>query len=340
MFEYMKASFKNLISNSKGATILLLIAQIFSVIIIVLSYGVVNHYNTKVDVKESVSLIHAFSVVRDEKTGKVNEFLDVRGMKNFYNKILPMIENKLDYFFVLGWCGEYTLQSSTGYENGVYTKSTQLNKRIGIAKGRSFTDEEIANGEYCIIVPQDMDNESGYWTFGGNEYKIIGTLSNESMTTEFFVPYGAIPEDTEVREISLIMEKPLLETEYEIISDVLRECFGDKVNIPGFSGIINSSNSRVYRDIMVVSIVLIFVFAINYCIIYRYILEKRRRIFAVSRICGGSKFKISVAYMFELLGMSLITLMIGVFLFDTAILPKATDAFEYINIYCNIEVYK
>lgn len=339
MLGYVKTSLKNLLSKSYLSIILLILVQLFAVIVIVFSYGIVNHYNTKVDEVEGVSLLYEFN--RSDEAYDNDIYMNIHQTKKVFKEILPMLENKLDYFFVSGWSDDKLLLCSTDYKNGRYTLSSQLLNKTGIRDGGSmFTEEEVANGEKCVLIADEMNDGSGYIMLNGEKYKVKGIMANEAMSFEFYVPYGAIPENTSIIQLSLILEKPLLESEYKIIAESLEKYMGDTVKIPEFDGVMNESNNRVYRDIIVVSVALIFVFAIDYCIIYRYILEKRRRIFAVSRICGGSKLKISIAYMIELLGLSFITLVAGIYIFHTFVLQKSVEWFEYINIYCNIEAYK
>jgi len=339
MLNYIILSLKKMFVNSKGPLALMIMAQIFSVVIIVFSYGIVNHYNTKIDEPEGYELEYNF--YRNEEYDTENEkiYLTIGQIRNFYNRILPLIENKLDYFFVLGDYEDYLLQCSTGYENGKYTISTQLKERVGIRDGEGFSEDDMNSGEKCILAGEEMLGDDNYVVLGGEKYEVKGVLTNKGLSDAFFITYGAIPNDAKIISSSLLLEKPLLKSEYDAIAEALEECFGDKIIIPEFNGVINESNNRVYRDIIFVSVILIFVFAIDYCIIYRYILEKRRRIFAVSRICGGSKLKISIVYMVELLGMSFITLVVGIWIFHNGILTRVKKTFEYINLYCDMDAY-
>ena len=339
MVDFINLSIKKLFMNSKWAVMLIIFAQIFSVIVIVFSYGIVNHYNTKIDEPEGYKLDYEFYRNNEYDTETETFFLEMADVRNFLNRTLPIVENKLDYFFILGSYDDYILQCSTGYENGRYKISSQLEERIGVISGEKFTEEEVNSKEKCILAGCEMGVAGEYIMLGNEEYEIKGVLSNKILRDAFFIPYGSIPNDADVRTISFLLEKPLLKSEHDAIAAALEECFGDKIIIPEFDGIINESNNRVYRDIIFVSVILIFVFAIDYCIIYRYILEKRRRIFAVSRICGGSKLKISIVYMVELLGMSFITLIVGIWAFHNGLLPRVKKTFEYISLYCDMDTY-
>ena len=108
-----------------------------------------------------------------------------------------------------------------------------------------------------------MLGDDNYVVLGGEKYEVKGVLTNKGLSDAFFITYGAIPNDAKIISSSLLLEKPLLKSEYDAIAEALEECFGDKIIIPEFNGVINESNNRVYRDIIFVSVILIFVFAID-----------------------------------------------------------------------------
>lgn len=336
MFGFLTMNLKNLLLKSKISVALLVFVQVFSVAIIIFSYGIINHYNTKVDEVEGTSLIYEFNRNKERDI-----FMNMQQTKKFFNEILPIVENKLEYFFVYGYYDEYKVLCSSGYKNGHYALSSQLIYKTGLKDGgEMFTEEEMASGAKCVIIADDMYDGSDCFIIEDEEYDIKGVMSNESYDVEFYVPYGAIPTSTQVIELSLILKKPLLESEYKVIANSLKNNMGDCVIIPEFEGVMNESDNRVYRDIMFVSVVLMFLFAMDYCIIYRYILEKRRKSFAISRICGGTRIEISFMYMLELLGASLLTYVLGAVVFHKVFLGLCVDWFEYIDIYCNVEAYK
>lgn len=339
MIGYAVMSFRNIIRNSKLFVIFLIITQFFSVIVIVFSYGIVNHYNTKVDVAESTSRSHDFVLKNEYKTGVSEDYLQHNDVDSFIKEVIPNIEAKLDYFFIMGHSEEYRVMSSTGYSNGRYTVSSQIKNKVWIKEGEIFVEDDEEKGNYCILATQELIDGSGFAMIGEERYTIKGVVGTEGLDNAFYVPYKAFPENANIYYISLLLREPLLETEFNSIVEAAERCFGDKMKYPQFEGIINESSNRVYRDIMFVSIALILVFAIDYCVIYQFILEKRRRIFAVSRICGGSKVRLGMVYLIELLGISIATLLLGVGVFDIVLLPKAISIFEYIDIYCNNIAY-
>lgn len=338
MLEVIKMNCKNLLLNQKKFLFLLFVAQIFSVMVILLSYGIINHYDAKIGIAESTSLKFIFSL--DEEFEARGEFLNYKEVEKFFSTVLPVMENKLDYFYVDAKCDGYHAMSTNGYKDGRIILSTQMKKKVTLAEGEKFSEKDMSEGRHCVIVGQNLANDSGYMTIGEEHYEIIGIIGIRGLENDFFIPFGAMPKNSQIDYTSIFFTQPLLETEYNVLVKVAKECYGEKIVIPEFDGIKNESGYKVYRGMVLATVILMLLCAINYSIIYRYVLEKRRRIFVVSRICGCKKNMLSIAYMLEMLVISIATLIIGIVLFHNIVLPRSTGYFEYIEMYCTFDAYK
>lgn len=341
MFDFLFNNVKHSIINQRLMTCLLVIVQLFSVIVITFSYGIINHYNFKIDEKESTTLIYDFKGINSG--GKTEEeryrYVDMESMDKFLKEVLPFVENKLDYFYITGPFDGLRIQCSSGYKMGAFKLSTQLDSRIGVIKGEKFTNSQM-NSDENIMIAREADVDSDWcMQIEGETYKAVGLLSEAYRDNAIFVPYKAIPANTKIFYISLLLTEPLFESEYNEIVSMIKDNFGDTLNIPEFEGIVNESSNRVYKDIMFVTGFLILVCAVNYCIMYRYMLDKRRREFAISRICGCSKYKAGIVYMIELVGVSAVTLVVGLLMYHHFILPKAVEKFNYIGLFYGRNVY-
>lgn len=337
MHKFLINNIKHLIKENRIMTILLVLVQLFSVIIISFSYGIINHYNFKIDEKESTTLIYDFLT---EYRGPADfDFVYPEQADDFMKNILPYVEKKLDYFFIMGYTGERGIQCSSGYDRGMFKLSTQLEHRIGVIKGDKFTDVQMNSNEKIMIAKETDVDSDWCMQIGKDKYRAVGLLSEAYMDNYIYVPYKAMPNNTKIYYISLLFKEPLFESEYNEIVSMFKDAFGDLFNIPEFEGIVNESSNRVYKDIMFVTAFLIIVCAVNYCIMYRYMLDKRRREFAISRICGCSKYKAGIVYMIELIGVSAITLGVGLLMYHHFILPKAVEEFNYIGLFYGRNVY-
>ncbi len=336
MLKFLRSNLKHTFNNQRGLALLLVIVQIFSVLVIVFSYGVINHYNFKVNEKESTTLEYNFYTIEDEEG--YGRWVSKDKLDLFMKKVLPFLEDKLDYFFVMGVVGDYYFQCSSGYKNGKYIVSRQIKEGMGLKEEEKFINEQMNSSDKIMIGSNEILDEDGYATIDGVDYKVIGTVEHFG-NVDVMVPYKVLPSNTKVFYISLLLEMPLWESEYNYIADMITESFGATFIIPEFEGVVNESSNKVYRDIMLVVGFVIFVCAVNYCIMYRYMLEKRRREFAITRICGCSRVNAGLVYMIELLGTSVITLVIGEMLFHYCILPAAKEYFYYIGMFYSGGVY-
>lgn len=337
MSKYLLNNVKHILVKHRLMAFLLVIVQLFSVVVIIFSYGIINHYNFKIDEKESTTLIYDFLAL-DKENGGYN-FVEMESVDEFIKEILPYTKEKLDYFFIMGPADEYLIQCSSGYGDEGFKVSAQLARRTGVVQGEKFTDEQMNMSEN-IMIAREADVDSNWcMQIGQERYKAVGLLPDSYAENAIFVPYKAIPNNTKVYYISLLFTEPLYESEYNEIVSMITDTFGDAFSIPKFEGIINESSNRVYRDIMFVTAFLIFVCAINYCIMYRYMLDKRRKEFAISRICGCSKYKAGIVYMVELVGVSAVALVAGLLMYHYLILPKAVEEFNYIGLFYGRNVY-
>ena len=66
MFKYLWHNIKHSITKQRMMMVLPVAVQLFSVIVIAFSYGLINHYNFKIDEKESTTLIYDFVGVNED----------------------------------------------------------------------------------------------------------------------------------------------------------------------------------------------------------------------------------------------------------------------------------
>lgn len=331
MLQQIKLNLKRLIKGERAIALLFLLVQLMSVITIFFSYGIINHFNTKVNEVEGISLKYHLG-------RQVDMHMNKEEVERFYEEIIPVIKNKVDYISIIGYTDESVgVQVSFGYEKNKLVVSPYLNSIAGnMVEGRMLSDEEINSDKNVAVVGTDILVENNMVRIGAEEYKVIGVTGVAPCSDVIFVPFKAMPDNyNRIVNIGIYLEKPLLESEYNAMVKATRRNMGDKVKVPEFDGIKNTSFIRVYNDLIFVTVILIAVCALNYCIIYRYILEKRRRSFAIARICGCTRTKAIIIYMVELLLISFLTLLVGAITYLKFLLPKAVEYFEYIEYYHN-----
>ena len=153
------------------------------------------------------------------------------------------------------------------------------------------------------------------------------------------MPFLSLPDSSYIRHIVFNLNIPLNEKEHNELSELILTKLDSTAIIPEFEGVNDIENTKTNNTLIVAGILLIVFSAVNYCIMYRYILEKRKKTFAIYRICGCSRGKGVLMYIIELLGTSIILFGIMVPIYHYAILPKLKGMFEYITEFYSIEKY-
>lgn len=332
---YIKLNIRDFIKNQKLLFLVLVFSQILSVVLIFSSYGIINHFNVKVSEVEGTALELDFSRIDEE--GATAE-----KCRYFYSEILPVIECKLDYFFIFGYSDGIAIESETDFTNGKYSVSEKYKEHVEkmINSGRYFNEEETSEKTYVAVIGSNINSDDGIVNIAGTNYKVVGTFYDERIDNDFiFVPYLAFPESTEVRHMNIYLEKPLLKSEYDAIYNAAVKYFDGIYEIPEFDGVDNNSDKRVYQDVIAVAILFIVLSVINYCIMYKYILQVRKDKLAIYRICGCRRGKAFLIYLIEMLGESVVLMGIGIGIFKLLILPKLSSIFEYMKYFFEKETY-
>ncbi len=102
----------------------------------------------------------------------------------------------------------------------------------------------------------------------------------------------------------------------------------------------------LYNNIMLISVLLAMLSALNFAMLYQYILQKRNKELAVFRLCGCTRAKATGIYLSECLWLSIPTYILGNILFDVLLknvlipfFPNMEHAFSlavYL-VYCIVE---
>ena len=217
--------------------------QILSVIIIYSSYGIINHYNTKTEEVEGTSL--SFMFTRSDE----DVYLTLDEVKNFYDMIMPVIGNKLDYFFFMSWNTvndmRMSIECAVAYSDGKYDIAKLYESNRGfITEGDMFSKDQLNSGEYVFVGCNTLFGIDDIISISGNDYKCVGIFSGDIPEDMIYVPYDVYPYTESINHTSFYLTKPLLESEYNYVHEAVENCFGDKLIIPEFDGIRNESDYR------------------------------------------------------------------------------------------------
>ena len=139
----------------------------------------------------------------------------------------------------------------------------------------------------------------------------------------------AVPDEVELRGIWLFLDRVLSEEDYKELGSYLDDRYGGRIQLPEFEGITDIENVRANRTLILAGIAVLICVAVNYCIMYKVILEKRKKTMAVYRICGCTKWKGMLMYEAELLGCAAVMYGVFVYIYHHFLMPYFAGTLEY-----------
>lgn len=338
MFHYIKKDFQHMLQNEKKLLTIIFVVQIISVMVVFFSYGVINHYNTKVGVLEDKALSYEFQIT------DFNSAITQEELMKFYSTITSSMDMKFERIYVM--C-ENMVMTDAGYdiEREKYCIPSILVDNVLIKYLDSdYEIEDIIHkfeaGESVALVGSEIEVSGNKITVRDEEYTVIGKFKEGSpYETAVELPFNRIPEKIKIINVYISFTKPLLEPEYNILADAVKLYFDDKVEMPEFNGIKNENEYRVYRSVMVILVIFILMCGVDCCVIYSHLLDKRRKMYSVSRVCGCTEIKAIFTYLMEIMIMSSVPFAMGLLIFIKVLLPMSEGIFEYMKYYLDKETY-
>lgn len=177
-----------------------------------------------------------------------------------------------------------------------------------------------------VILPKELDKPAQY-SYSEDEVDI-------SMSV--FIPFTAIPGDTvlsllsENSALALSFEQPLTRSQYNEIGRALQEAVGDKASLPALE-FTEVSELYYYRTVILISVVIAVLAAVNMAILYRFILERRSRELAVMRVCGCSKQRAVLMYLAECMLVNIPVFALTELAYHKLLMPRLAEVFEHIE---------
>lgn len=235
----------------------------------------------------------------------------------------------------------YPFNLSFLYQDGKYKICEETVTNGGIASGRYFTQEdydtgakvalifdyEHANASIGSPITEGMLYDDTHIKIGDELYEIIGT---QICSLDIpLLPVTVFPDDAIiVNAIKFEFNDSVSLYQYNQVCDAVEEHFGNlatvlPVDLPDIDTI------RLYNTIIVISVIISVIAALNFAILFRYILNKRRKQISCMRLCGLKYGKTVLLYMGECMILTIIPFIISAFSFAKWILPWISSFYKY-----------
>lgn len=342
MIHYIKNNILSMIKHEKWFSFILILTQCISVMVAFFASGMIYNFTIKEKAMEGTMLMISF-----EKDSEILGDISAEEIKKTYKDIYKLLNRKIDYAdYCFSYAGKY------GEDNMIiarvcYDVKKDKNKwsdsygdfenRIG-SSGRMYTTEEQDRGEKVAIAFGDFLNKEitdgvELWN---NKYEIVGPMEihsvlelSEDCYRTYIMPLMSVDDSTYLKSVEIQLNMAINEQEYKKLESLMEKLYGDRMVLPKFSGVTDIENIRANRTLIVAGAVVLVCVAINYCILYRVILEKRRKTMAVFRICGCTKWKGMLMYETELLGSAMVVYVIFACIYNRFVMPHFNGILEY-----------
>lgn len=213
-----------------------------------------------------------------------------------------------------------------------------------MAEGQFWTDaDEQTDGRKVCLFPQyegqgtyvDKNgkeyptwdhalNADGTTTINGEDYTVIGYYWWNLLP---WVPFGSLADDTLIKRGDFCFVESVTGRTRDRIVDIVKKHFGDRVTIDKNSLRYRKDIKYQYKTVLVLAAVMSALVAINYMILYTYLLERRRRESIIFRICGMSWWKCAGMNIAECLLFTIPFYLLGAVIYKLWILPAVSGFF-------------
>lgn len=313
---------KNSFFEDRKVYLLMLTSQLVAVVSIFFLYGIFSSYSAKMQELdyESYSIHASFSM---SKFGTFKECLP---------QILTPMENRLDYVVVLGSWNEIMISIYTSYDNGEFHSADTIEKNIqmehAVAEGRYLSEEdealektvlyslrksESSDGDGGEIFEESMDKVGDRISIGGIEYEVIG-VDSRIISGGVTLPFTSCSDDVNINYVSLLFRELPTQQDYLVFKNGLEDAFGEDVSVDEFA-LKDEEELISIRSIIVISVTVGVVSALNLCLLYGYIIGRRRKQMAIYGILGASDSICLAIQEMEILLVSIGTAVVSLLIF-------------------------
>ena len=264
------------------------------------------------------------------------------------NPDTSMVVMNVDFIIPIGMLDTSTMQ---------FTMDAETEKRIALSfntlAGRGLTAEDAVYGRRVATLNEDMfqrytGSEKPY-----NEYETPPTIELFGEPFEIIgisgggygpinIPMSSIPEDTVIDAyvgicIELLYDLPVSHNQYMLVKERVEEAYPGILVVQELK--FAQTDAIYYNTVIGISVFVAAVAALNFAILYQFVVMNRRKMIAVFGCCGCTRRRISRIFLGELMTMTLPLLLVGMVCYQYLILPLLTERFVYIAGAYSLKLY-
>ncbi len=341
-FKYTLKNIKSFFINNFIIFILLVISTITSAIVIFFSYGVYQNYNTILSYKED-DLSDDYIGINYVNTG--SEYVTKRDLLNCLSEIDDIsneLREQIIQYDVEGIIDNNSYEFKFLYCDGKFKVAEEfkenLKKYDNLTEGTYWSDYEEANG-ICVALISDpavfgeisaLDSIKyvNQLKIGGKIYDIIGKQAWNEKGAMF--PFSTVADEQLLTSTLISFNSAVSVKTYNQIRDVFNNYMGDKAVFEEIRTI-DKDTYYTYKTVILISVFIALIAAINFMILYSYIMSTRKRTTAIFRILGLTPAKLNFMNMSECIILIVLFFILGMVLYQTVFLPRLHTYFVYMQ---------
>ena len=341
-FKYTLKNIKSFFINNFIIFILLVISTITSAIVIFFSYGVYQNYNTILSYKED-DLSDDYIGINYVNTS--SEYVTKRDLLNCLSEIDDIsneLREQIIQYDVEGIIDNNSYEFKFLYCDGKFKVAEEfkenLKKYDNLTEGTYWSDYEEANG-ICVALISDpavfgeisaLDSikYGNQLKIGEKIYDIIGKQAWNENGAMF--PFSTVADEQLLTSTLISFNSAVSVKTYNQIRDVFNNYMGDKAVFEEIRTI-DKDTYYTYKTVILISVFIALIAAINFMILYRYIMSTRKRTTAIFRILGLTPAKLNFMNMSECIILIVPFFILGMVLYQTVFLPRLHTYFVYMQ---------
>lgn len=364
---YVFINIKNFIKNNTLMFVLLIIMELFSSLIILFSFGVYNHFGMQQVAKEFDTTLIRISFKQNSSLGEIKEVMgqvsdeilsqtsEIQLVSSYYidgsdtisecvtdtaytyTENGPLIqnipsENMADILMYMQYNSETGMYEQYYKDYNVYSGH--------VREGRFFSNEDYQSSEkymaYCRGAKgMNMNYEVGSTViFCGEEFEVIGRYATafdpHVAPNRLTFSYYSAPDSMEIGTVRYKFERFIPKDDFYTVASLFEDRFGDNITVNTPEDLLAIEHGY-YSTVMLIAVLFIVISAINFSILFSYILYVRNKSISVFRIEGCSRERAVRIFASEFALISSVCFVIGALVYNFILLPRLKPIFEYMD---------
>ena len=342
---YLKYTLKNIKSffiDNWIIFILLIISVITSSIVIFFAYGVYQNYNTILNYKEDDSYDDYIWVDYENTNSEYVTKEDLMNCLSEIDRISNGLQEQIVQYNVEGVIDDNSYEFKFIYSNGKFKVAEEFKENLkeygNLTEGTYWYYYEEKNG-ICVALISDPDvfgdisalssiRYGSQLKIGGKIYDIIGKQAWNEKGAMF--PFSTISDDQLLTSTFISFNSAVSVKTYNQIRNIFNNYMGDKAIFEEIR-MIDKETYYTYKTVILISVFIALIAAINFMILYRYIMSTRKRTTAIFRILGLTTAKLNLMNVSECIILIVPFFIIGMILYQTVFFPWLCTYFVHMR---------